>query len=150
MRWIGFLSLVALSECLVTVPLMKIKSMRETLRERDLLRDYLQRHPYSQAYKLLRKPRVTVQSMRNYLDMYYVGTISIGTPPQEFKVVFDTGSADLWVPSIYCSSPACVTHKTFNPRASSTFQSTDRPIWLLYGSASMTGLLGYDDMRVSG
>uniref|UniRef100_G1QAA4 Uncharacterized protein n=1 Tax=Myotis lucifugus TaxID=59463 RepID=G1QAA4_MYOLU len=51
-----------------------------TLRERDLLRDYLQRHPYSQAYKLLRKPRVTVQSMRNYLDMYYVGTISIGTP----------------------------------------------------------------------
>ncbi|XP_015425291.1 PREDICTED: pepsin F-like [Myotis davidii] len=82
--------------------------------------------------------------------MYYVGTISIGTPPQKFKVVFDTGSADLWVPSIYCSSPACVTHKTFNPLRSSTFQSTDRPIQLLYGSASMTGLLGYDDVRVSG
>ncbi|XP_070282377.1 pepsin F-like [Myotis yumanensis] len=148
MRWIGFLSLVALSECLVIVPLTKIKSMRESLRERDLLRDYLQRHPYSQAYKLLRQPRVTVQSMRNYLDLYYVGTISIGTPPQKFRVVFDTGSADLWVPSIYCSSPACVTHRIFKPLRSSTFQDTNRPIKLVYGSGSMTGLLGYDDVRI--
>ncbi|XP_036151435.1 pepsin F-like [Myotis myotis] len=148
MRWIGFLSLVALSECLVTVPLTKIKSMRESLRERDLLRDHLQQYAHSRANKLLRQPRVTVQPLRNYLDMYYVGTISIGTPPQKFKVVFDTGSADLWVPSIYCSSPACVTHKTFKPLRSSTFQGTDRPIRLLYGSGSMTGLLGYDDVRI--
>ncbi|XP_006109124.2 pepsin F-like, partial [Myotis lucifugus] len=148
MRWIGFLSLVALSECLVTIPLTKIKSMRESLRERDLLRDYLQRHPYSQAYKLLRKPRVTVQSLRNYLDLHYVGTIGIGTPPQKFKVIFDTGSADLWVPSIYCSSPACLTHKTFDPLRSSTFQSTNRPIKLEYLSSSMTGLLGYDNVRI--
>ncbi|XP_070283352.1 pepsin F-like [Myotis yumanensis] len=124
--------------------------MRESLRERDLLRDYLQRHPYSQAYKLLRQPRVTVQSMRNYLDMYYVGTISIGTPPQEFKVIFDTGSVDFWVPSIYCFSPACVTHKTFDPLRSSTFRYTNRIIGRLYVSGSMTGLLGYDDVQVGG
>ncbi|XP_054581397.1 pepsin F-like [Eptesicus fuscus] len=148
MRWIGFLSLVALSECLVTIPLTKIKSMRESLREKDLLTDYLQRHPYSHAYRFLSGEGVTVHPMRNYLDMYYVGTISIGTPPQEFRVIFDTGSADLWVPSIHCSSPACVTHKAFNPLGSSTFQSTDRLIWLLYTSATMIGVLGYDDVRI--
>ncbi|XP_054581384.1 pepsin F-like [Eptesicus fuscus] len=148
MRWIGFLSLVALSECLVTIPLTKIKSMRESLREKDLLTDYLQRHPYSHAYRFLSGEGVTVHPMRNFLDLYYVGTISIGTPPQEFKVIFDTGSADLLVPSIYCSSPICVTHRTFDPRASSTFQSTDQPIELPYGSGKVTGRLGYDDVRI--
>ncbi|XP_036115558.1 pepsin F-like [Molossus molossus] len=149
MKWIGFLSLVALSECLVTIPLTKIKSMRESLRERDLLSSYLQEHPYSQAYRFLhRQEGVTVEPMRSYLDLYYVGTISIGTPPQEFKVIFDTGSADLWVPSIYCSSPACATHRTFHPGKSSTFLSTGRPISLHYGSGSMTGLLGSDNVRI--
>ena len=48
------------------------------------------------------------------------GAISLGNPGQDLTVCFDTGSADLWVPSIECENPSCLTHTRFDPSLSHT------------------------------
>jgi len=50
----------------------------------------------------------------------YYGKISLGTPRQDFVVVFDTGSGNLIVPGRDCTSEACRMHASFSQRASTT------------------------------
>ncbi|NWS91808.1 PEPA protein, partial [Toxostoma redivivum] len=149
MKLLLLLTLVGLAQGLQTrVPLRKMKSLRQRLQEQGLLESYLKQHPYNLAAKYF--PGIAVEPLENYMDDEYFGTISIGTPAQEFTVVFDTGSSNLWVPSVFCSSPACRNHKRFNPAESSTFLSTNDTLFITYGTGSMTGVLGYDTVNVAG
>ncbi|XP_045430010.1 pepsin A [Pipistrellus kuhlii] len=153
MKWLVLLALVALSECLIyKVPLVRKKSLRTNLRENGLLNDYLKTHQLNPASKYFPKAAdmMATQPLENYMDVEYFGTIGIGTPPQEFTVIFDTGSSNLWVPSVYCSSPACSNHNRFNPQKSSTYQGTSQTLSVAYGTGSMTGILGYDTVQVAG
>ncbi|XP_006214948.1 pepsin A-like [Vicugna pacos] len=156
MKWLLLLGLVALSECIThKVPLVKKKSLRKNLTEQGKLKDFLKIHPHNLASKYFPVTSEAAnfldeQPLENYLDTEYFGTISIGTPAQNFTVIFDTGSSNLWVPSIYCSSSACTNHNRFNPEESSTYQGTDETLSITYGTGSMTGILGYDTVQVAG
>ncbi|NWV41069.1 PEPC protein, partial [Grantiella picta] len=79
---------------------------------------------------------------------FYFGEIGVGTPPQNFLVIFDTGSANLWVPSTYCQSPACEEHARFNHSLSSTFVGIDESYTLSYGFGDLAVALGCDTVTI--
>ncbi|XP_026533979.1 chymosin-like [Notechis scutatus] len=147
-------SLVAFSESFVQVPIWKGEKLRDTLSQKHLLENLLQKHHYDISTKytkyspaVFNPGQLADEPLLNYLDVQYYGKIYIGTPPQEFTVVFDTGSSNLWVPSIFCKSPACKNHQQFNPNLSSTFKKTKQSMAIWYGTGSMKGMLGYDTVQ---
>uniref|UniRef100_A0A8C2TWG9 cathepsin E n=1 Tax=Coturnix japonica TaxID=93934 RepID=A0A8C2TWG9_COTJA len=142
-------SIPATTLCRVT--LTRNRSVRKSLRDRGQLTQFwkaqkLDMVQYTEDCSLYGEAN---EPLINYLDMEYFGQISIGTPPQNFTVVFDTGSSNLWVPSIYCTSKACTKHARFHPTRSSTYQPLGLPISIQYGTGSLTGIVGSDQVTVS-
>jgi len=111
--------------------------------------------PVSEIYKHADAP-VSVAGvpgkvqLKNYLNLQYYGPISIGTPAQDFLVVFDTGSSNLWVPKSSCAScDGDVQHNKFSQSDSGTFfEVSNATMNLSYGSGSCTGYVGADMLTI--
>jgi len=121
------------------IPLYKhAKTARQEMRENGYMQD-------PSLAKLGADPVV----ITDYSDAQYYGHLTIGTPPQEFKVIFDTGSSNLWVPSKKTSiihwNPL---HAKYDSTKSSTYIKNDTDFSIQYGSGSLTGFVSEDDVTI--
>ncbi|GLE03460.1 hypothetical protein PINS_up012362 [Pythium insidiosum] len=78
--------------------------------------------------------------------MQFYGSIELGEPAQTFRVIFDTGSSDIWVPSASCKT--CSGLHRYRAGASATHRDVKlvtsqpqaaEPFVLQYGSGAVKG-----------
>lgn len=79
----------------------------------------------------------------------YSGVLKVGSPAQDFRVVFDTGSGHVVIPAAECTSETCMKHMRYDITASQTalaINADGRPVGEMtdqiaigYGSGEVTG-----------
>jgi len=85
----------------------------------------------------------TTISITDVSDLQYYGTLSIGTPAQEFTVLFDTGSSNLWIPSCEGALTPCYDHTQ-----SSTYVANGASFTIDYAEGSDTGFVSEDTVTI--
>ncbi|PCH41020.1 endopeptidase [Wolfiporia cocos MD-104 SS10] len=86
--------------------------------------------------------------LTNFMNAQYYTEIELGTPAQSFKVILDTGSSNLWVPSTKCTSIACFLHAKYDSSSSSTHKANGTEFSIQYGTGSMEGFVSQDTLRI--
>ncbi|XP_071718312.1 cardosin-F-like [Rutidosis leptorrhynchoides] len=139
-----FLSLLILCDSINGFVKIKLKKMKSNVVSHQeisthLLSDLRENDPNGS----------NIVQLKNYKDTQYYGEIGIGTPPQTFTVVFDTGSSNLWVPSTKCLlSISCYVHSKYSSRRSTTYKRNGKFASIEYGSGSIYGYFSNDSVNI--
>uniref|UniRef100_A0A914H6F2 Peptidase A1 domain-containing protein n=1 Tax=Globodera rostochiensis TaxID=31243 RepID=A0A914H6F2_GLORO len=156
---------------MASVPLRRMDTLRTRLEAAGSLEQYLKqlhdslRQRWERMLSSSKFPKDSTASdadarvgtdaeLHNFMDTQYYGDISIGSPPQNFTVLFDTGSSNFWVPSKKCPKGKKGRHcpvrdHKYDSSKSSSYQPDGRRMFLLYGSGAMDGFVSKDTVCVS-
>mmetsp|Transcript_17359 Transcript_17359/g.24397 ORF Transcript_17359/g.24397 Transcript_17359/m.24397 type:complete len:441 (-) Transcript_17359:200-1522(-) len=92
------------------------------------------------------------ESIKDYANAQYFGTVSLGSPPQDFQVIFDTGSANLWVPKVgcsHCGNPIFGRKHKYNHDSSQSYKEDGADFEIMYGSGSVSGFFSVDEVGLA-
>jgi len=90
-----------------------------------------------------RASSASIQTINQQQDSSYLGSVSLGTPPQSFNVVLDTGFSYLWVADTSCTS-CDPTTPLFAPSKSSSITSANVNATIPYTAGNVTGIIAQD------
>ncbi|KAK2523689.1 cathepsin E-A [Columba livia] len=140
------------------IPLIRFKSIKKQLKEKGELEEFWRNHHpdiFARRYlhcfpaDIALSVGTASERLYDYMNAQYYGVVSVGTPPQRFTVVFDTGSSNFWVPSAYCISEACRVHQKFKSFLSDSYEHGGEAFSLQYGTGQLLGVAGKDTLQIS-
>jgi hypothetical protein len=104
------------------------------------------------ARHLLRGGKDENEIIKDYANAQYFGTISIGSPPQSFQVIFDTGSSNLWVPKVgcvHCGLPIIGHKSKYDHDKSTSYEEDGGDFEIMYGSGSVNGFFSIETVTIA-
>jgi len=95
-----------------------------------------------------RAENVFLEHLDNSHNTELYGMISVGNPPQNFSIIFDTGSSNFWLPGSNCQGVG--DRRFFKSEESESFVPVDGKVSIQYGKGGAAGTLGKDIVHVAG
>jgi hypothetical protein len=91
--------------------------------------------------------------IKDYSNAQYYGSVEIGSPPQKFTVIFDTGSSNLWVPKVNCKNCGYWFinggKSKYDEAKSSSFVRDGSDFHIQYGSGDVRGYFSVDSVTLA-
>jgi len=146
------LCVAAVSAATVTMPIHKQMPDGKTIKMRKLMNRPMPAK-YTGKFKTGSQPFI------DYVDNFYLGNITLGTPGQPFQIVLDTGSSNLWVVDESCRAEECNgfsdsefpwKKQKYYRKKSSTFKNDGTYFEIYYGSGSCYGYQVIDTLNLGG
>merc|ERR1712070_1166416 len=86
--------------------------------------------------------------INDYQDAQYYGTIQVGSPAQDMRVIYDSGSSNLWVSNI---KPGVLSkHQYYDHSKSSTYVANGTVFNIQYGSGPVSGVYSEETVSIGG
>merc|ERR1712166_1419211 len=132
---------VAQADTIMRIPLQRTMSLK------DIAKGIEAKGVTSNAVALT-APGGDAVPISDYQNAQFYGPIKVGG--QDFKVIFDTGSSNVWVPGKACGFFTCYLHPRYDEKKSSTYEKDGRKYSVQYGSGPVEGVFNTDTVTVGG
>ncbi|XP_012280311.1 lysosomal aspartic protease [Orussus abietinus] len=89
-------------------------------------------------------------ALNKFMNSEYYGIIKVGNPAKDFKFIFDTSWADVWIPSQHCglTEIACRLHARYDGLKSSTYKENGTLIKINGSNYSLEGIVSIDEFHL--